>query len=1313
MDQKLEKEIKFMIKQSKRKKIWAKVLSVTMCLVVFCTTYALILPAISMETDTFCGIEAHTHTDECYEQTLICQIHEHTDACYLEQSQLICTLPESEGHTHTDACVSQTETVLNCDQEESQGHTHTEACTQIEQIISCGQEESQGHSHSEQCSSMTLTCTLAEDDTHSHSDSCYSIEWICGQEESQGHTHTDDCYTTAVTYVCGQEEVPGHTHTDACYTAAVIYGCGQEEAQPHTHSDECYEVTQVQTCTWETDPDHEHTESCYDKHLICQQEAHEHSLSCYSDPSADLETAATWEASLPDQLSGEYAADVLAIAKSQVGYTESTKNYIVSESGEIKGYTRYGDWYGIPYGDWCAMFVSFCLDYAGVEEIPLNASCPDWINVLKEKDMYESAAGYTPMAGDIIFFDWNDDGSADHVGLVAEYIPATEHTAERIQTIEGNSDDTVRYVSYNLADPTIMGYGLLPMLEEDSAEAYSAINVSGTLMYHHPDYLEYQYSSHRVNEFMTLTYVLVPYENRETWRPNTVQWSANANANYVVAYCADRDTKVSTTGETYTAYAIEEISYYSDYARALSGIVGHSYPFITAEEMRAELAAAYEAGEITIDLSCCVESEYIAAAQWAIWDATGLSGLQTTASQSTFPSYNAVALNPLSDVGHTDAATIQSHVQAIRDWLFTQRASENLGIARHESQVIRNEDGTYNVETVVSLDRALEDNEVIYGNFSAGEHTTDFTIEETGLSEFTVFFSGLTAEEVLSAKVDLEVHVEHMQVYVYDSGSYQDMISGQWGENVYSLSFEVDVETTSVDVTKSWADGESGAEYVEVQLYADGEQSGPAQKLSAENGWTYTWDELLKYSGAGAEIEYTVKEIPIPGYYSSITMSDNGSRIITTAAAVAGFEEDGAYVFTSGSNALADVSGSLEWVEVADIASSAGSVPQNAVWTATGVSSDGTNAYLQNNATGNYLSFDGSNYIILDSGATTKVFFQWNLLYVADASYCSHLLTGVSGGVGNTTTDWNSAMGVNLYKYTQVENLTADISFLITNTKTTELTSVSVIKEWAGRSDGKYPDSVEVNLLQDGIPYGESVTLSQENGWYYLWEDLPLRLNDTFFTYSVEEVQIKDYTTTLQAESDTDGTLLFRLCNTWSPEYVPLVLSKTDLNNPDKLLPGARFQLYAAVGESDTDAVVIPGTENTCGILLQDITIGEDGLFRIEELLVGETHYLVEVAAPNGYNALDGPVVFIARKDAQGQVVLAVLSDESWASANGTNAEGDLLLQIRNQEMYILPETGGTGTYLYTTMGLLLMAVAAAILLYNHKSRRKEDPSSS
>ena len=79
----------------------------------------------------------------------------------------------------------------------------------------------------------------------------------------------------------------------------------------------------------------------------------------------------------------------------------------------------------------------------------------------------------------------------------------------------------------------------------------------------------------------------------------------------------------------------------------------------------------------------------------------------------------------------------------------------------------------------------------------------------------------------------------------------------------------------------------------------------------------------------------------------------------------------------------------------------------------------------------------------------------------------------------------------------------------------------------------------------------------------------------------------------------------------------------------------------------------------------------------------------------------------------QGQVVLAVLSDESWASANGTNAEGDLLLQIRNQEMYILPETGGTGTYLYTTMGLLLMVVAAAILLYNHKSRRKEDPTSS
>lgn len=474
MEQRMDKDILFMLKQKKRRKFWSRALSVMMCVVVFCTTYALILPAITKETDTFCGIEAHTHTEDCYDQTLLCESHVHDEACFEMHSEQICGLEETEGHTHGETCVLQMEKVLNCELEETEGHTHTEACGVTEQVLSCGLEETAGHTHTEACTSKILTCSLPEDEAHTHSDSCYTTEYICGLEEGTGHSHTEDCYTSKTVYVCGMEEHAGHQHGDTCWTEVAVYSCGLQETEPHVHTEACFETTQVQICTIETDPEHEHTESCYDKQLICELEEHAHSLPCYADPNADLETAEIWEASLPTELSGVYAEDVLAIAKSQLGYTESVRNYQVSEDGETKGYTRYGAWYGIPYGDWCAMFVSFCLDYAGVEEFPLDANCPNWINNLKEKNMYAEAEGCIPNPGDIIFFDWNENGLADHVGLVEEYIPATEQSAGKIQTIEGNSGNTVRYNTYNLTDTTIMGYGMLPA--QLSAEEQNRVN---------------------------------------------------------------------------------------------------------------------------------------------------------------------------------------------------------------------------------------------------------------------------------------------------------------------------------------------------------------------------------------------------------------------------------------------------------------------------------------------------------------------------------------------------------------------------------------------------------------------------------------------------------------------------------------------------------------------------------------------------------------------------------------------------------------------------------------------------------------------
>ena len=70
-------------KEHKRKRIWQKVASVMAAVVVFCTTYALILPVITMDQDAVCGQEAHTHGEDCYEQQRLYDLN--------------CTLESAEG----------------------------------------------------------------------------------------------------------------------------------------------------------------------------------------------------------------------------------------------------------------------------------------------------------------------------------------------------------------------------------------------------------------------------------------------------------------------------------------------------------------------------------------------------------------------------------------------------------------------------------------------------------------------------------------------------------------------------------------------------------------------------------------------------------------------------------------------------------------------------------------------------------------------------------------------------------------------------------------------------------------------------------------------------------------------------------------------------------------------------------------------------------------------------------------------------------------------------------------------------------------
>ena len=239
--------------------------------VVFCTTYALILPAITMEYGNTCGLEEHTHSQACFRQD--------------EITEMICTLEECEAHSHTESCYA-----------------------------TAG---------------------------HEHSDDCYVVvqgELIC-QETDESHSHGESCYEATQQVVCGLEEAP----------VQQVLIC-TDDTQAHQHGDDCVKIT-------------------YEEVQICTLEEHTHTLACHSHPDADLETAEDWEKTLKDvELTGVWADDLIEVAKSQIGYTESKKNYL-TEDGETKqGYTRYGAWFGVPYGGWDAMFASFCLNYAGIPE---------------------------------------------------------------------------------------------------------------------------------------------------------------------------------------------------------------------------------------------------------------------------------------------------------------------------------------------------------------------------------------------------------------------------------------------------------------------------------------------------------------------------------------------------------------------------------------------------------------------------------------------------------------------------------------------------------------------------------------------------------------------------------------------------------------------------------------------------------------------------------------------------------------------------------------------------------------------------------
>ena len=341
---------------------------------------------ISMTAQYQCGEEEHTHTADCYTKVLTCGYEEGE----LENADEVAAAAATSQPT-----IEEEPAPLSLEpQIEFVPHEHTEDCYTEVQTLTCMEEE------------------------HVHDDDCFDPEdgsLICDKFE---HTHDESCYTTEYELTCGLEEgelveqVVEPTQSAALAAMAV--------AEPVALAPMVDTVEPIY---------HHHTDACYEEVLTCPLPEHHHTVACLSDTSADLETPEEWQAANAEAvMTGNWAEDLVSVAKTQLGYEQSEKNFEIdpADGVTLRYYSRYGQSYGNPYGEWDVMFLSYCLKYAGIPQSAISQE-----------------ASVLALRSSMSDMDWlldGEDGSAADVGDIVIYNKYVTRTVAVDSSADGAAD---------------------------------------------------------------------------------------------------------------------------------------------------------------------------------------------------------------------------------------------------------------------------------------------------------------------------------------------------------------------------------------------------------------------------------------------------------------------------------------------------------------------------------------------------------------------------------------------------------------------------------------------------------------------------------------------------------------------------------------------------------------------------------------------------------------------------------------------------------------------------------------------------------
>ena len=341
---------------------------------------------ISMTAQYQCGEEEHTHTADCYTKVLTCGYEEGE----LENADEVAAAAATSQPT-----IEEEPAPLSLEpQIEFVPHEHTEDCYTEVQTLTCMEEE------------------------HVHDDDCFDPEdgsLICDKFE---HTHDESCYTTEYELTCGLEE--GELVEQVVEPTQSAELAAMAVAEPVALAPAVDTVEPIY---------HHHTDACYEEVLTCPLPEHHHTVACLSDTSADVETPEEWQAANAEAvMTGNWDEDLLSVAKTQQGYEQSEKNFEIdpADGVTLRYYSRYGQSYGNPYGEWDVMFLSYCLKYAGIPQsaIPQEASVLALRSSMSDMDwLLDGEDGSTANVGDIVIYnkyvtrtvavDSSADGAAD------------------------------------------------------------------------------------------------------------------------------------------------------------------------------------------------------------------------------------------------------------------------------------------------------------------------------------------------------------------------------------------------------------------------------------------------------------------------------------------------------------------------------------------------------------------------------------------------------------------------------------------------------------------------------------------------------------------------------------------------------------------------------------------------------------------------------------------------------------------------------------------------------------------------------------